>query len=118
MTDTALRAMTEDGAFRVIAVRTTETVRGASDAQAVEGDVRRIFGELLTGSILIRHTMAPDIRVQAILQGDDRVGRMVADANPDGSPHGLVQLAADAKTMPVGKNGVLQVARTLHDGSI
>jgi molecular chaperone Hsp33 len=39
-------------------------------------------------------------------------------ANPDGSARGLVQLAADAKTMPVGKNGVLQVARTLHDGSI
>ena len=118
MTDTALRAITDDGAFRVIAVRTTETVRGASDAQEVHGDVRRLFAELLTGSILIRHTMAPDLRVQAILQGDDRASRMVADANPDGSTRGLVQLARTAKAMPVNKQGVLQVARTLQNGSI
>ena len=118
MTDTALRAITEDGAFRVIAIRTTETVRGSSDAQEVRGDLRRLFGELLTGSILIRHTMAPDLRVQAILQGDDRASRMIADANPDGSSRGLVQLGSGARTMPVGKAGVLQVARTLHDGSI
>jgi molecular chaperone Hsp33 len=118
MTDTALRAITDDGAFRVIAVRTTETVRGASDAQEVHGDVRRLFGDLLTGSILIRHTMAPDLRVQAILQGDDRASRMVADANPDGSARGLVQLAKGATSMPVNKQGVLQVARTLHNGSI
>jgi molecular chaperone Hsp33 len=118
MTDTALRAITDDGAFRVIAIRTTETVRGAADAQEVRGDVRRLFGELLTGSILIRHTMAPDLRVQAILQGDDRASRMIADANPDGSTRGLVQLARNATSMPVNKQGVLQVARTLHNGSI
>ena len=118
MTDTALRAITDDGAFRVIAVRTTETVLGASAAQEARGDVRRLFGELLTGSILIRHTMAPDLRVQAILQGDDRASRMVADANPDGSSRGLVQLAKGAREMPIGKRGLLQVARTLQNGSI
>ena len=63
--------------------------------------------------------MAPDLRVQAILQGDDRASRMIADANPDGSSRGLVQLSQPrGKTMPVSKQGVLQVARTLHDGSI
>jgi molecular chaperone Hsp33 len=116
--DTALRAITDDGAFRVIAVRTTETVRGASVAQEATGDVRRLFGELLTGAVLIRETMAPDLRVQAILQGDDRASRMVADANPDGSTRGLVQLARGTKEMSVHKQGVLQVARTLHNGSI
>jgi len=121
VTDTALRAITDDGAFRVIAVRTTQTVREAGDAQDARGDVRRLFGELLTGSILIRHTMAPDLRVQAILQADDRASRMIADANPDGSARGLMQLAAnarDAKQMRIDKQGLLQVARTLHDGSI
>src|SRR5580704_11403542 len=103
MTDTALRAITDDGAFRVIAIRTTETVREAADAQEARGDVRRLFGELLTGSILIRHTMAPDLRVQAILQGGDRASRMVADANPDGSTRGLVQVAAGTPSMSVSK---------------
>jgi molecular chaperone Hsp33 len=122
MTDTALRAITDDGAFRVVAVRTTDTVLGASAAQGVEGDVRRLFGEVLTGAVLLRHTMAPDLRVQVILQGDDRASRMVADANPDGSARGLVQLGpglvTGAKGMPVSKQGILKVARTLHNGSI
>jgi molecular chaperone Hsp33 len=118
MTDTALRAITDDGAFRVIAARTTETVRGACAAQGVQGSIGRLFGELVTGSILIRHTMAPDLRVQAILQGDDRSSRMIADANPDGSSRGLVQLPEGAREMPLAERGLLQVARTLHNGSI
>ncbi len=116
--DTALRAITDDGAFRVIAVRTTETVRGAVAAQDALGALRPLFGELLTGSILIRETMAPDLRVQAILRGDDRASRMIADANPDGTSRGLVQIAGGAQVMSVSKQGVLQVARTLHNGAI
>lgn len=115
--DSVLRAITDDGAFRLVAVSTTETVRGAADAQEVRGDVRRIFGELVTGAVLIRHTMAPDLRVQAILQGDDHAARMVADANPDGWTRGLVQLGKGTG-MTIAKNAVLQVARTLHNGTI
>jgi molecular chaperone Hsp33 len=43
---------------------------------------------------------------------------MVADAHPDGSSRGLVQLASSAKTMAVGRRGLLQVARTLHNGAL
>jgi molecular chaperone Hsp33 len=119
MPDTALRAITDDGAFRVIAVRTTETVRGAIAAQRVQGELGRTFAELLTGGILIRETMSPDLRVQAILQGDDGASRMVADAHPDGTSRGLVQLAKGAKgQMPIGSGGLLQVARTLHNGAL
>ena len=119
--DTALRAITDDGAFRVIAVRTTETVRAAMAAQEVSGEIGRVFGELLTGSILIRHTMAPDLRVQAILQADDRASRMVADANPDGTSRGLVQLSQAVRSggkLSLGKAGLLQVARTMHNGAL
>jgi molecular chaperone Hsp33 len=121
MPDTALRAITDDGAFRVVAIRTTETVRGAIASQAARGETAKLFGELVTGSILIRQTMAPDLRVQAILQGDDRASRMIADANPDASTRGLVQLSAGAKkagAMNISTGGLLQVARTLHNGSI
>jgi molecular chaperone Hsp33 len=121
MNDTALRAITDDGAFRVIAICSTETVRGAAASQNAHGEIARLFGELVTGAILIRHTMAPDLRVQAILQGDDRASRMIADANPDASTRGLVQLSAGAKkagTMNISTGGLLQVARTLQNGSI
>ena len=35
--DSVLRAITDDGAFRVITARTTETIRGALRAQGAKG---------------------------------------------------------------------------------
>lgn len=117
--DTVLRAITDDGAFRVIAADTTATVREAITTQKAEGpELVRTFADLLTGAVLVRESMAPDNRLQAILQGDDPRARMVADTHPDGSTRGLIQLPANARTMPLGERGVLQVARTLHNGSL
>ncbi len=117
--DTVLRAITDDGAFRVIAADTTATVRGAIDAQKVQGhELVRTFADLLTGAVLIRESMAPDNRLQAILQGDNPRSRMVADTHPDGSTRGLIQLPDNTRLMPFGERGMLQVARTLHNGSL
>ena len=117
--DTVLRAITDDGAFRVIAADTTATVRGALEAQRPEGvDLVRTFADLLTGAVLVRESMAPDNRLQAILQGDDPRVRMIADTHPDGATRGLIQLPANTKAMPLGQRGMLQVARTLHNGQL
>lgn len=117
--DNVLRAITDDGAFRVIAADTTATVRGAIAAQKpASPELARIFSDLLTGTILVRESMAPDNRVQAILQGDEPRMRMVGDAHPDGSTRGLIQLPPEHRTMPLGQRGVLQIARTLHNGSL
>lgn len=114
-----LRAITDDGAFRVIAADTTATVRGALAAQRAETpDLTRTFADLLTGAVLVRESMAPDNRLQAILQGDNPRARMVADTHPDGATRGLIQLPQDVKEMPLGENGLLQIARTLHNGSL
>jgi molecular chaperone Hsp33 len=117
--DTVLRAITDDGAFRVITADTTAMVRGAVAAQKAEGaELVRTFADLLTGAVLIRESMAPDNRLQAILQGDDSRARMVADTHPDGSTRGLIQLPANTRSMPLASRGLLQVARTLHNGSL
>jgi molecular chaperone Hsp33 len=119
--DTVLRAMTDDGAFRVIAADTTATVRGAIAAQEIapeSPELVRTFADLLTGAVLVRESMAPDNRLQAVLQGDDPRQRMVADTHPDGSTRGLVQLPPNTRTMPLGERGLLQIARTLHNGSL
>jgi molecular chaperone Hsp33 len=114
-----LRAITDDGAFRVIAADTTATVRGALAAQRPEGsELIRTFADLLTGAVLVREAMAPDNRLQAILQGDDPHQRMVADTHPDGTTRGLIQLPPNARTMPLAERGLLQIARTLHNGSL
>ena len=116
--DSVLRAMTDDGSFRVIATRTTEMVRGASQAQRVSGAVARTFGELLTGGVLVRESMAPDLPVQVDLQGYDGLWRIVADAHPSGLTRGLVQLASGQSAISLGGRALVQVARTLHNGSV
>jgi molecular chaperone Hsp33 len=117
--DKVLRAITDDGAFRVIAADTTATVRGALAVQkAVTAELARTFADLLTGAVLVRESMAPDNRLQAILQGDDPRARMVADTHPDGATRGLIQLPDGVREMPLVERGLLQVARTLHNGSL
>jgi len=117
--DTVLRAITDDGAFRVIAADTTATVRGALASQRPGTDnLVRTFADLLTGAVLVRESMAPENRLQAILQGDDPRMRMVADTHPDGATRGLVQLPAETRAMPIKDRGLLQVARTLHNGAL
>ncbi len=115
---TVLRAVTHDGAFRVMAVETTETVRGAIQAQGASGEVAIAFADLLTGAVLVRESMSPDLRVQCMLQGDDQRSRLVADTHPDGMTRGLVQLAQGASTFAIQQRGVLQVHRTLHNGAL
>lgn len=117
--DTVLRAITDDGAFRVIAADTTATVRGAIAAQRVEGaELVRSFADLLTGAVLVRESMAPDNRLQAILLGDDQRSRMIADTHPDGSTRGLIQLPSGSKSFKLGAKSMLQIARTLYNGQL
>ncbi len=117
MSDHVVRAITADGAFRVIAVSTTETAKGVIAAQKAQGPRARLLAEMLTAAVLVRETMAPDLRVQAILQGDDPKTRIVADSFPDGTTRGLVQ-AKDGADVSLGDRAVLQMMRTLHDGQV
>lgn len=113
--DHVLRAITDDGAFRVITVRSTETVRAALAAQSA-GKAGPAFADLLTGAILVRETMSPDLRVQAIMQSTDHKNSMVADAHPDGTTRGLLRVA-EGGAFPT-ESAILQVARTLHNGGL
>jgi molecular chaperone Hsp33 len=116
--DSVLRAITDDGAFRVITARTTQTVRGAVEAQGVVGATARHFGDLLTGSILFRETMAPNLRVQGILKGSAGTGSLIADSHPSGQTRGLIQLKGNAQDIELGAGSVLQLMRSLPSGRI
>lgn len=116
--DTVLRAITDDGAFRVITARTTQTVRGAVAAQGVTGSTARHFGDLLTGSILFRETMAPNLRVQGIVKGSSGTGSLIADSHPSGQTRGLVQLKGGATQIELEGGAVLQLMRSLPGGRI
>ncbi|MEO8798259.1 MAG: Hsp33 family molecular chaperone HslO [Polyangiaceae bacterium] len=121
--DRALRALTDDNAFRVITVDTTETVKNAIAAQKVTGTAADLFAEMLTGAVLVRETMAPDLRLQAILQSGEAATwewRLIADAQPEGMTRGLVQLRDPdgLEGLALGPHSRLQIARTLHNGAL
>lgn len=116
-TDSALRAMTDDSAFRVMAVNTTQTVRDALERQAPSGLTRKAFGDLITGAVLVRETMSPNQRVQAILKRRENGGSLVADTHPTEGTRGLVSLPATDPQFPL-TDAILQVMRRLHDGRV
>lgn len=117
--------MTEDGAFRVIAVETTETVRGTLATQTLPGEpgdeahaqTARWFADLITGAVLVRETMAPTLRVQGILKGASGQGSLVADSHPDGTTRGLIQLK-QGRPLGLERGGVLQLMRTLPSNAL
>src|SRR5262245_32730825 len=109
--DRVLRAMTNDGGFRVITAKTTQTVRDAVRAQRASGETARAFGELLTGAVLYRETMAPHLRVQAILDGAGGRGQIVADSMPEGGSRGLVRLPKGVDRIATRGGAFLQMMR-------
>ncbi len=116
--DGVVRALTDDGTFRVIAVRTTATARGVVHAQGVKGGTAALACDLVTGAVLVRESMAPDLRVQVILQGREQRTRLIADAHPDGATRGLVQSQPEGAEVSLHDGDLLQVARTLHNGEL
>jgi molecular chaperone Hsp33 len=116
--DSVFRAMTDDGTFRVVTAQTTQTVRGALAAQGATGETALHFANLLTGVVLLRLTMAPQLRVQAILRGSGRTGTLVADSHPTGSTRGLVTASTGGEPLDLGPGSLLRLMRTLQDGSL
>ena len=115
--DNALRAMTDDGAFRVVTVRTTDTVRRMLATRSMWGVEAVHLADLVTGSILVRETMAPAHRVQGLLRSADRSCLWVGDSHPDGGARGT--FTRKDKSPPASiKGGTLEMARTLRNGEL
>ena len=114
--DHVIRALTDDGSFRVMVARSTELCATAVQKQGVEGDTARRFGALLTGTVLVRETMAPDLRVQGIVKGSNHTGTLVADSRPEGGTRGLVQ--SRGGDLELGGDALMQFMRTLPNGAV
>ncbi len=112
--DTICRSMTDDGSFRVITVRATETVRGVLQRQNAKGSTAKHLADLTTGSVMIRETMSPSLRVQGILKRQDKAGYLLGDSHPSGNTRGLIGGKVGANFTIRG--AMLQVVRTLQDG--
>ena len=115
--DGVVRAMCVDGTFRVITLRTTDLVAQAVRAQEVTGTSAQWFGELLTGSVLVRETMSPGHRVQLTVKAP-RHGSLAADTHPKGMTRGICKLREPLGDDGLGDGALLQVSRTQHSGTI
>ena len=117
--DAVMRAMTNDGAFRIVAARTTDTVRGVVAAQELTGLVATDMANLVTAAVLYRETMAPSLRVQCIIRFDDGAGQLVADSHPDGWSRGRLQSPApDAPPDIRETHATLEMMRTLPNSEL
>jgi molecular chaperone Hsp33 len=114
-----IRALTSDHAFRVVAVQTTAVVRGIVLAQRASGTLASSLGQLVTGTLLVRETMAPAYRVQGIVRARHGGTALVADSHPSGDLRGLVQIGGKSEMLePSSGTATLQVMRTLASGSL
>ncbi len=118
ISDSVLRAITDDGAFRVMVARSTAMVRGVIEKQGATGANARALGDLLTATVLFRETMAPDLRVQGLFRGASDTGSLVADSIQGGFTRGLLQLREGKSAIEVGEGALLQMMRTLPNGSV
>jgi molecular chaperone Hsp33 len=116
--DQALTAVTVDGAFRVIVLRTTQTTREAARRQEVTRRNAAHLADVLTGTVLVRLTMAPTYRVQGIVRGVGGRGTLVADSRPDGSTRGLLRRPGELEEIEVGEGSLMQMMRTLPRGDV
>jgi len=123
--DQVIRALTDDGSFRVLTARTTGLCREGLRRQLAAGklsdqggDTARHFCDLLTGTVLVRETMAPTLRVQGIVRGAGGSATLIGDSFPDGGTRGLVSLKRGATGLVLGDDAMLQFMRTLPNGAV
>lgn len=115
--DHIVRAMTDDGSFRIVTVRSTKTVSGVLDMQQVGGSTARHLADLTTGAILVRETMSPSLRVQGILKRPGRSGYLLADSHPSGRARGLASIEKERDCFELD-HAILKMVRSLHNGRI
>jgi molecular chaperone Hsp33 len=116
--DLVIRALTDDGSFRVLTARTTGLCRTAVERQKARGETARHFGDLLTGTVLVRETMAPQLRVQGIVRGAGGGSTLVGDSFPDGGTRGLVSLRRGDSEIALGGDAMMQFMRTMPNGAV
>lgn len=116
--DQTVRAITKDGALRVITLGATETVQGVLEAQKASGAPAQLLGELVSSAVLVRELMSPGMRVQIILATNPPRFSLIADAQPEGLTRGLLNLPEDGSAVKLGAGTLLQVVRVLYNNEL
>lgn len=125
MSDYLVRGMSMDGFVKVVAVRSTETVRRAAQIHKTTPNATAAFGRALTAcSMMGNMQKVEDGSMTMQIKGDGPIGSIVCVSDPQGNVRGYVyesnvplvekfpgKLDVGAT---VGKNGTLTVIRDLQ----
>ena len=114
MENKLVRAMTDAGAFRILAVDATRAADAAREAHGLENEPAVALARLFSGCMLIRSTIHPNDRLQVTMNHNGSVGDLSVDAWPNGIVRGRVLSAKQKKpgNPPVGDVGVVEVSRS------
>ncbi len=120
--DRIIKAITEDGFFKLSVVKTTDVVRQAQKRHELGLLATVLLGRALTGTMLLASELKAEERVRLKMEGNGPLGMLTAEANSTGEIRGFVQnkdAVLDYDTAErIGDGlglGVLSVSKTLYD---
>lgn len=120
--DRIIKAITEDGFFKISVIKTTDVVKTARERHGLSLLSTVLLGRVLTGTMLLASELKGEERIRVRFEGDGPVGVLMGEANSAGEIRGYVQ-NSDAQ-LTYGNNttigdgiglGVLSVSKTLYN---
>lgn len=112
MTDYLVRAVTEDGAFRMLAVNGSEIVQTAQQDHATLPASSAALGRTLIGTLLLSSALLKDEEKLTVrILGDGPVGGIIADGNAKGEVKGYIQ--NPQVNLPLNPLGKIDVRRAV-----
>ncbi len=122
--DRLLRAITQNGHYRISIVKTTEIVRTAREKHGLSLLSSVLLGRALTGALLLASGLKGEERIQLRMEGNGPLGSVMAEATSHGEVRGYVSnpLAEldfdDRRSLGDGIGvGVLTVSKSLYNRS-
>ena len=125
MSDYLVRGMSMDGMVKVVAIRSTDMVRRATQIQGTTPNASAAFGRALTAASMMGNMQKVENGSMTLqIKGDGPIGSMVCVSDPVGNVRGyviepkvpLVELHPGKLDVgaTVGRNGMLTVIRDLQ----
>ncbi len=122
--DRLLRAIGQNGHFRISVIKTTEIVRAAREKHGLSLLTSVLLGRTLTGALLLASNLKGEERIQIRMEGNGPVGSVTAEATSNGEVRGYVsrpQAELDFRGQSsLGDGigvGVLTVSKSLYNRS-
>ena len=115
--DSVLRAMSDDGSFRVITARTTRILQSVSPRTGRKRSPHAPLAQCSRGDPRAE-TMAPTFRVKGSFWAQANAAAWWRTPHPDGGTRGLIDLSPDGSGLSTANGALLQVMRTLPSGEL